>query len=65
MEEAQAGAEVEFALDAGEEGDVDGEEVTPTLRRFAALVNAEEGRILQIGSRTPPEIPPEWPRCTI
>ncbi|MGA8810058.1 MAG: methyltransferase domain-containing protein [Thermoanaerobaculia bacterium] len=40
----------------------DGDEVSPTLRRFAALINREEGPILQIGSRTPPGVDPVPPR---
>lgn len=38
------------------------DEVTPTLRRFAALANERPGRILQIGARTPAGVEPSPPR---
>jgi SAM-dependent methyltransferase len=41
----------------------DGDDVTPTLRRFATLINAEGGPIVQIGSRTPPGVDPVPPRA--
>jgi SAM-dependent methyltransferase len=46
------------ALEDGE----DGEEISPTLRRFFELANARGGRLLQIGARTPHGVEPMPPR---
>jgi len=37
----------------------DGDEASPTFRRFTALANADGGRVLQIGARAAPETEPE------
>ncbi|MFA6957471.1 MAG: methyltransferase domain-containing protein [Thermoanaerobaculia bacterium] len=49
------------ALPAWPEEESDGRELSPILRRFAALANERRGRLLQIGSRAPAGVEPTPP----